>query len=482
MDAITYAKKNKIPIKNIPPSNLKTGIITAFLLRKSRERTSVKSQAISNTVSSLYQSVSTYADADCSRITYTSPYDGTDFLSYANAQSNILDKLLLLNPKQIGIINEYMECVFDYGNQVHYLTAKHNIVPVFTKEEDIGIPTQTSLDSNKIGFADSLFNSKNKNIYSYGDLNLNNMVFSSVLSSFRITDYEQQFLYKSPAPCKYFESSSFYSMPFTKPITEQTGALAVPGEEVQLIRSSDTGSSDGFENPFDDIDYSEDFAYYDEFSNYQIDSVQSPFFVSLDGSIFNEKLQIDVTNPLWKANTVKIEKDNHYNSFGSDISYKPTEDAMSLLDTAMTRIYSWKSCLVVFEKENKGNSNLFNSSYEYVLLVGLKTRKYKITDKIDKLFYIHVGDNYINSDKFSKKDIFLLTSSLKTMLKTYNADKVHFFDLSAHSGGNICPNGLLFGIDTEISNQIVNFVNKRDNLFVKLNDTIENIYELFEQI
>jgi hypothetical protein len=193
-------------------------------------------------------------------------------------------------------------------------------------------------------------------------------------------------------------------------------------------------------------------------------------------------MQIDVTSPVWLANSIRIEKDNHYNSFGSDISYKANDDAMSTLDTLLTRIYSWKSCLVVFEKIDRVTSDLFNSSYEYVLLVGIKTKKYRIIDKIDKLFYIHIGDNYINNDKFSKKDIFLLNSSLRTMLNTYKADKVHFFDLSSHVYGNVCPNGLLFGIDTEVSTQIVDFVNKNDDLFIKVSDKIENIYELFESI
>jgi hypothetical protein len=479
MDVITYAKNNNLPVEKIPPSNLKTGIITSYILRKSRERVSVQSEN-EGAIQTVYENVSVFSDADCPRISYGSPYDDSKFITYANSKSNILDKILLLNPKQIGVINEFMDQVFDYGNQIHYLTAKYNIVKIFTTEERSEINAQTSLGSDKLSLVDSIFTTKNKRLYSYGDLSLNNMIFSSLLSSFNISGYESDFLYKSRAPVEYYGSSSFFSLPFSQRLTEQTGALdvTIPSADDLLTGSQSTGS----DSPFGDISFDSDVIYYNQFKSLESSSIQSPFFVSINGDIFNEKMQVDITSPVWLANSIRIEKDNHYNSVGSDISYKVNDDAMSTLDTLLTRIYSWKSCLVVFEKTNRLSSDLFNSSYEYALLVGIKTRKYKIIDKIDKLFYIHIGDNYINNDKFSKKDIFLLNSSLRTMLKTYKADRVHFFDLSSHVYGNVCPNGLLFGIDTEVSNQIVDFVNKNDDLFIKVSDKIENIYELFESI
>jgi hypothetical protein len=479
MDVITYAKNNNLPLKKIPPSKLKSGIITSFILRKSRERVSTQNEN-EGTIQTVYESVSSFSDADCPRIVYISPYDDTKFITYANSKLNILDKILLLNPKQIGVINEFMDQVFDYGNQIHYLTAKYNIAKIFTADEPDNTNLQTTLGNDRLALPDSVFSTKNKNVYSYGDLSLNNMIFSSLLSSFNISGYESEFLYKARAPIEYYGSSSFFTLPFSQILNEQTGALAViePNADDFVSGLQVSGSN----SPFDDISLESDEIYYNQFKSLESSSIQSPFFIALNGDIFNERMQIDVTSPVWLANSIRIEKDNHYNSFGSDISYKANDDAMSTLDTLLTRIYSWKSCLVVFEKIDRVTSDLFNSSYEYVLLVGIKTKKYRIIDKIDKLFYIHIGDNYINNDKFSKKDIFLLNSSLRTMLNTYKADKVHFFDLSSHVYGNVCPNGLLFGIDTEVSTQIVDFVNKNDDLFIKVSDKIENIYELFESI
>lgn len=485
MDVITYAKKNKIPLKNIPPSKIRTGIIQSFLLRKSRERSSVRAETQGMT-SLPYRSIGTFSDADCPRIKYHSPYGGKDFMLYTNSGSNLLDRILLLNPKQIGVINEFMEQVFDYGNQIHYLTAKYNIVQIF-KNDDIqdfvSSPLETSLDNSKLTLPDALFYKKNTKMYSYGDLNINNMIFSSVLSSFAIGGFERDYLFISPAPNNYYGNGmrSFYSLPFTKKLFDQTDAIPKTLTEETLFGSAPTATNIPTASNESDAAEIED-GILITIQEPTSGSLQSPFFISLDGTMFNERMQIDVTHPLWKSNTLKIEKDVHYNSVGSDISYTANNDTLTSMDTLLTKIYSWKSCLVIFEKIDRNETNLFNSSYEYVLLVGIKTKKYKIIEKIDKLFYIHIGDNYINNDKFSKKDIFLLSSSMRTMLKTYNADKVHFFDLSAHALGNICPNGLLFGVDTEISNRIVNFINKDDNLFIKMPSKIENIYELFEPL
>lgn len=466
MDAITYAKQNSIPLKNIPPSSLSNTLITSAMMQKSRQRVSIKASNEYNS-DTMYERVSTFCDADCPRIVYASPYDGYTIMGYVEAQTNLFDKILALNPKQIGVVNEEIEQVFDYGNQLHYLVSKHHIIPIYG-EDDNKYPKNPSapIGDNKLVLQNSLFESKNINVYSYGDLSLNNMVFASLLSGFGITGFEYSYLRKAKAPCLYYNSSSFYSLPFSKKLLDQD----------LLINLDDTVIPDSV------VSASVDDIYFNQFKNEETGSIQSPFFVSIGNGVFNEKLQVDTTHPLWKSNVVRIEKNNHYNQFGTDTSYKPNDDAMSTLDTSLTKIYSWKSCLVVFEKQNPNGSDLFNSNYEYVLLVGIKTKKYKLVEKIDKLFYVHIGDNYISNDKFSKKDIFLLTSSLRTMLKTYNADKVHFFDLSLHPLGNICPNGLIFGIDTPQASRVVDFINNQDMLYVKSYKTIENVYELFESI
>jgi hypothetical protein len=181
-----------------------------------------------------------------------------------------------------------------------------------------------------------------------------------------------------------------------------------------------------------------------------------------------------------------LQKDIHYSNNGSDITYLNPNTNFSNLDDLLKSIYSWKSCLIVLEKENK----LWNSTsktsprylYEFLLLVGIKTKDYKLTEKIDSMFYITAGDNYINSDKFSKKDIFFIKSSLKKMLNLYKPDKAHFFDLSSSDYGNICKNGLLFGMQSDLQDYIIDMINKKDNQFVKTTSKIENLYELFEQL
>jgi len=83
MDVITYAKNNNLPVEKIPPSNLKTGIITSYILRKSRERVSVQSEN-EGAIQTVYENVSVFSDADCPRISYGSPYDDSKFITYAN--------------------------------------------------------------------------------------------------------------------------------------------------------------------------------------------------------------------------------------------------------------------------------------------------------------------------------------------------------------------------------------------------------------
>jgi hypothetical protein len=255
MDVITYAKNNNLPLKKIPPSKLKSGIITSFILRKSRERVSTQNEN-EGTIQTVYESVSSFSDADCPRIVYISPYDDTKFITYANSKLNILDKILLLNPKQIGVINEFMDQVFDYGNQIHYLTAKYNIAKIFTADEPDNTNLQTTLGNDRLALPDSVFSTKNKNVYSYGDLSLNNMIFSSLLSSFNISGYESEFLYKARAPIEYYGSSSFFTLPFSQILNEQTGALAViePNADDFVSGLQVSGSN----SPFDDISLESD--------------------------------------------------------------------------------------------------------------------------------------------------------------------------------------------------------------------------------
>jgi hypothetical protein len=68
------------------------------------------------------------------------------------------------------------------------------------------------------------------------------------------------------------------------------------------------------------------------------------------------------------------------------------------------------------------------------------------------------------------------------MLNLYKPDKAHFFDLSSSDYGNICKNGLLFGMQSDLQDYIIDMINKKDNQFVKTTSKIENLYELFEQL
>jgi hypothetical protein len=433
MDIITYAKNNKFKLKPIPPSNVIMSYPTHTLLKFSRDKTR---EPIVINEQIPFNPISTYCDADSSRIRYLSPYNEFKIIEFIDSQKNLVDKILCLNPKQIGIVNPNIEILFDYNNQLHYLISKYSIINIFNSEFDPNDQDRYPIGENKILF----FDENNKNYLGYGDLNLNNILFATLLHRFNLSGFELQ----------------------TLPVNENLNLL----HELTDVRS---------------IPYKTDYSKEDD-----IIVSESPFNFSNDLSIYNENLIIDRTSPLWESFKVTIQKTLHYSDLGNDISYLNPNTNLSMMDEILKKIYSWKSCVMVLEKENtqwnSTNTEKPRYTYDFLLIVGIKTRNYKITEKIESLFYITAGNNYIDNGRFSKKDIFFIKSSLKRILNLYKPDKVHFFDLSNSDYGNICKNGLLFGMDSPLQDYIIDMINKKDNKFVKTTSKIENLYELFEQL
>lgn len=459
MDAITYAKNSKINVKYIPSSNVTNAYPIHQLLKISREKIVDDISADESPVEIL----STYCDADSSRINYTSQFYETPIIEFSDSQENLVDKILCLNPKQIGVVNPNIDSLFDYGNQIHYLICKYSLLNVFEDNND-ELDARLPVKNNKVKY----FNTENRNYVGYGSLNLNNILFSSLLFRFNLTGFELENLSFNPNISTIYELEKVCSLPYKTDYTKNFPS-SVSGS--YYILSGSTG----------------DFVIVNTENINGFTMVESPFNISPYVSIFNENIIVDRTNPLWDSSfKLTIQKDIHYSNAGNDITYLNPTTNLSSLDDLLKNIYSWKSCLIVLEKENTlwntSNTTKPRHSYEFLLLVGLKTRDYKLTEKIESMFYITAGDNYINSDKFSKKDIFFIKSSLKKMLSTYKPDKVHFFDLSSSDYGNICQNGLLFGMQSKLQDYIIDMINKKDNQFVKTSSKIENLYELFEQL
>lgn len=459
MDAITYAKKNKINVKYIPPSNATSAYPIHQLLKISREKTFDDISADEFP----FDVISNYCNADSSRINYVSQFYENPIIEFSDSQENLVDKILCLNPKQIGIVNPNIDILFDYGNQLHYLVSKYSLLNVFEDNND-ELEARLPMKNNRVKY----FNPDNRKYIGYGNLNLNNILFSSLLFRFRLTGFELENLSFNPNLSSLYDLENVLSIPYKTDYTKNFPS-SVSGSYYQLSGSNGDFVIINTEN----------------INGFTI--VESPFNISPYTSIFNENIIVDRTNPLWdSAFKLTIQKDIHYSSAGNDITYLNTNTDLSSLDDLLKNIYSWKSCLIVLEKENTlwntSNTTKPRHTYEFLLLVGLKTRGYKLTEKIESMFYITAGDNYINSDKFSKKDIFFIKSSLKRMLNVYKPDKVHFFDLSSSDYGNICKNGLLFGMESKLQDYIIDMINKKDNQFVKTSSKIENLYELFEQL
>jgi hypothetical protein len=459
MDIITYAKKNKISTKYIPSSNVVVSYAIYQALKASREK--VFDDITADEIP--FESVSSYCDADSSRITYLSPFYEESIIEFVDSQQNLVDKILCLNPKQIGNVNPNIDVLFDYGNQLHYLTCKYSIVSVFEDNND-ELDARYPMKNNRIKY----FNSDNRRYLGYGSLNINNILFSSLLFRFASTGFEIENLSFNPNLSTIYDVENVRSIPY-KTDYSKTIPSSVSGSYLELSGSNG------------------DYVVVNTQQVNGITLVESPFNFAVDKTTFNENIIVDRTHPLWDSSfKITLQKDIHYSNNGSDITYLNPSTNLSNLDDLLKSIYSWKSCLIILEKENK----LWNSTnktspryiYEFLLLVGIKTKDYKLTEKIDSMFYITAGDNYINSDKFSKKDIFFIKSSLKKMLNLYKPDKAHFFDLSSSDYGNICKNGLLFGMQSDLQDYIIDMINKKDNQFIKTTSKIENLYELFEQL
>lgn len=456
MDAITYAKNKKFSIKAIPPSNTVNAFLVHQTLKKSRQKLYINYDEPEFNI----EPVSTYCDADSSRIKYASPFLTNPILEFVESQDTLVDKILCLNPKQIGIVNPYIDIVFDYGNQLHYLICKNSIINVFTSIDD-----QTSrfpMETDKILF----FDENNRQYMGYGDLNINNIAFASLLYKFNLNGVEISKLSFNTNLATLYDLDTVRTLPYK---TELENTLN------QITGSYVTYNISGSEYDVTPVSQS--------ISNNTIDS---PFNFTTEKTIFNENIIVDRTQPLWDSFKITLQKNIHYSESGNDISYVNPTSNQSVVDDLLKNIYSWKSALVVIEKENQqwdySTVQKPRYLYEFLLLVGLKTIKYKLMEKIESMFYITIGNNYINNDKFSKKDIFFIKGSLARILNIYKPDKIHFFDLSKSDYGNICKNGLLFGMQSDLQNYIIDLINRRDNQFVKTSSKIENLYELFEQI
>jgi len=435
MDSITFAKKNGIPLKNIPSGIVKKYQIPSFIIKKAKSRTLDLNQQLNY----LDSPTSFYVDADSSRIQYTSIFSETAVIDFINSQTNLMDKILSFNPKQIGIVNPNIELVFDYGNQLHFLACKYSPIPIFESTQDFMFDERLPLNDNKIVF----FSKENRRLYSYGDLNINNILFSDILYRLydnRVTD---SFLDLNENINVLYDLNNVRNIPYK------------------------------FSSSIDEIG-----------SEITIPEIPSPLNFSLENTVFSENIIIDKTVPIWDSYSVTLQAGLDYSKSGSDITQKNSNTGFSILDDKLKKIYSWKSALVIFEKANqiKLSANQNISKYEFALLVGIKTVDFKISERIESLYYVSIGDNYYNNILFSKKDIFMFNSSLKKMLSRYKSDFVHFLDLSDYNYGNICQDGLLFGMSSKLQDYIIDLINKNDNQFVKTNGKIENLYELFEKV
>lgn len=466
MDAITYAKDKGYKLKNIPPSNLANAHLISQVFKRSRQKYFINVGEPDLPI----EPNSIYVDADTSRVQYASPFNESPIVEFIDGQRNLVDKFLSLNPKQFGIINPHIDIVFDYNNQLHYLVCKQSIIDVFEYVDDD--TARMPLDGNKIVY----FDENNPQYVGYGSLNLNNILFASLLYRFNLSGFESNLLTLNLNLKNLHELKDVRALPYKTDYTKTT-ASELPGKLAL------------YEN-----DLSE-YGLTDETSDYTILNisgsdgftvVESPLNFSKTKSMFNEHILIDRTHPLWESFRVTLQRDIHYSNTGTDISYLDPQTNLSIMDRLLQSIYSWKSSLMIFEYENP----LWDSTipetprfrYEFALLVGIKTRDYKLTEKIESIFYITAGDNYINNDKFSKKDIFFINTTIKKMLNVYKPSRVHFLDMSESDYGNICKNGLLFGMESDLQNYIIEYINKMDNQFVKTNSKIESLYQLFEKL
>ena len=420
MKVLKYAESNSLDLKLIPRIDNNNLVLYTQKLSTSRTIKNLTYKSISEEYEGIYNeelnTTSEYwSDYKYDNIKYLFEYNSDLFIKTIDESTNIFDRILNLNPKQVGIVNTAIPKLFCEGNEIHYSLLAYGVVPLIYGDRT---GTDRYLNSSY-----SRNVKVNEGIMGWGEIKINNPVFASIFDSF------------------YNSNKSYinaYDTPFSYALNRR-----LPEDEIKQLT-------------------------YLEFKSDTLGEC-GPFYIYTSGSKIGNGFSF-IDDLIYTNYSIRLNKNIDFSENGSLKGTINKTSGLSQLDNKLKEMYFWKSGLITtFSEENEVN---------YYILVGLKPTRYMLSSKIDRMFFIDIG-NTLSNTKFDTTDIILYHSDLKTFLKKSNAKIVYFTNLSYHPNGNICPNGLALGADSELIKSVTNSINSGSVDYSSAEYEINNIYNIF---
>jgi hypothetical protein len=237
-----------------------------------------------------------WSDYRYDNLKYKLQYDLPSFINTINSSSNIFDKIINLNPKQIGIVNSNIEKMFCQGNEIHFSILKYANIPLIFGNLDEFNAGSPEYNRNK--------NYKNGTI-GWGDININNTLFSSLFDSFSYDGKENT-------------------------LAKNTG---LDYELTQKFNIEDVNSL--ITLPFLNSAF---------FAN-------SPFLFFNSGSKIGSSVILN-TNNIYKEYSIKLSRGIDFSEQGAIKGAIDIETGLTNIDKKLRKIYFWKSALVTAIKED----------------------------------------------------------------------------------------------------------------------------------
>ena len=356
-----------------------------------------------------------WSDYRYDKLKYLLEYDDYKFTENINRFTNIFDRILNLNPKQVGIVNTEIPKVFCEGNEIHYSILKNGFVPLINSER-----------TGKNRYVDPDYNRSvtlNNNILGWGEIQINNPLFVSIVDSF----YEKNKEYT------YANRTSFsYDLQRRLPESDLSRLLYV---------------------------------------NYKTKTLGEfgPFYIYDSGANTGKSFSF-IDDIIYTDYSIRLVKNVDFSSEGTLKGSVNKSTGLKKIEETLKSMYFWNSAVITTISDDR--------EVRYYIVVGLKPFRYLLNKEIETMFFIDIGNNLDNTS-FDQTDIIFYRSDLKTFLKKTNANVVYFTNFSYHPLGNICPNGLAFGANSKLLSDIVNSINMGNDNYSSVEYQINNIYNIF---
>lgn len=359
-----------------------------------------------------------WTDYTYDNIKYTLNYNIEEFVDNINNQTNIFDKILNLNLKQVGIVNPIIPKVFCEGNEIHYTILNNGVVPFING-------TRTEKNKN----SDPEYGRNIKvidGIGGWGEIKINNTLYASLIDSFYVDNMTFTNAYDSP-----------FGYTLRQRMTE--------AEAKELI-----------------------------YLNFKTNNLGDfgPFYIYGTGSKVGSAFSF-IDDIVYTDYSIRLDKNINFSSEGILKGIVNKSTGLNRTEEQLKKMYFWKSSIITTISDEK--------RINYYIVVGVKPYRYMLTKQVDRIFFIDLGNTFENP-KFDKTDIILYHSDIKTFLKKTNANVVYFTNFGIHPLGNICPNGLVLGTDTPLIRNIVNSINSGSGDYTRVEYEINNIYNIFTNL